>query len=186
LSLNPETRQNLQQMRSFSLCCSLFFVSAVCVLPALCKIELLHSAQSGNTSNTGGSGCSNYTQCDQCTQENSCIWCQSAQSCADGDFYGPSGSCDDWQWKQCSANGKYLLIGVAGGIGLIVLCLFVCICCCCCRQRRKSKKQQFKDYNEFKALNGHHSINGEETESLISKHPPKQINGDRRWRRNMV
>jgi len=119
-----------------------------------------------NTTSSNLTECELNSDCDTCAKDVNCIWCQGSSTCASGHWFGPSGSCSDWRWKQCQINGKYALLGAAGGFGLIILCFTVCICCCCCCQKRRLSKKQVKNFKEFKSIQME-----EEGEGLISKHP---------------
>jgi len=85
--------------------------------------------------------CSQHADCSSCSGELQCIWCEGTKTCDRGEFYGPSGICDDWRWKQCSVSGKWLFVAQLGFALLLLLCLFICICrCCCCQSKKKAKR----------------------------------------------
>eukprot|EP01112_Ceratiomyxa_fruticulosa_P002626 TRINITY_DN1277_c0_g2_i3.p1 TRINITY_DN1277_c0_g2~~TRINITY_DN1277_c0_g2_i3.p1 ORF type:complete len:210 (+),score=36.01 TRINITY_DN1277_c0_g2_i3:166-795(+) len=127
----------------------------------------------GNTSfttTTGGSNaaplqCTNYTSCSDCISSTSCVWCGDAVACVDGSFYGGSGVCGDFRWKQCHVDGKYLMVAVLGAVGIVLLCFLICICRCMCRQSRKTKKATKLD------VLGEEERTGLLNEEAPSRHP---------------
>lgn len=66
------------------------------------------------------------------------MWCDS--TCSDGFFFGPEGTCKEWQWKQCKVSGKGLLIAELAAVGIVLLAILICVLkCCCCQKKRTSK-----------------------------------------------
>jgi len=61
-------------------------------------------------------------------------------------------------------RGLYTLFAASGLIGLIFLCILICLCRCFCCTRRKPKSK-LKDFKEFKTL----KVLDEEKETLIAK-----------------
>jgi len=128
------------------------------------------TGETNNTFSTTGvtpTGCNAVYSCAECVQSVNCLWCETSNTCVDGEWFGVQKiTCEDWRWKQCALNGKIVLITVLSAAGFFILCFSVCICLCCCCRSKKTRTQQLKDFKEFKEMQKE-----EEKESLISKHP---------------
>ncbi|XP_015771479.1 PREDICTED: uncharacterized protein LOC107349807 [Acropora digitifera] len=78
--------------------------------------------------------CSQLTNatCDDCIKEG-CTYCDSTKTCMKFDLFADilQNKCpgQEWKFKQCLVNGKFILIIVSV---LLVAVLVSCIICCCC------------------------------------------------------
>jgi len=128
----------------------------------------------GNSSTTGttvdNSKCDTKKTCSDC-ESSSCIWCDSNSQCISGDWYGPprDTDCSDWRWQQCKVNGKYLIVGGACFVGLVLLIILIAVCRCFCCHGKRRGLSSLKDFKEFKSTL--QMQNKEERELLVSKHP---------------
>ncbi|KNC46759.1 uncharacterized protein AMSG_03188 [Thecamonas trahens ATCC 50062] len=106
--------------------------------------EVMLASESGRLGSQAFN-CSERTSCTACKAHSSCGWCQSTKSCSKGSFLGPDhGTCDDWRKSFCFVADKWLLVG---GAGLLFLILSALCCCvyCKCRARSKRKTQSLLD-----------------------------------------
>jgi len=81
--------------------------------------------------------CSVYVTCDNCTSSSTCIWCSGNETkghCISGSLFGPSNSsCGvlQWQYKQCTLPGLWVIVLAAVAILIIIIIIALLVWCFC-------------------------------------------------------